>query len=170
MKKFVNLFVFFCLLILPSAGQNNNPCSQPEGKQFDFWIGNWNLTWTQNDGQIYKGENEIKYIFDGCVVREHFLSLADGFEGISHSVYVPKEQVWKQTWVSNGGGYLDFVGGWENDKMILSRKFVNKNNQEIHQRMVWYNIKENSLDWNWEKSTDGGETWKTLWHINYKRK
>lgn len=38
------------------------------------------------------------------------------------------------------------------------------------QRMIWYNIEENSLDWNWEKSNDNGMTWKTLWTIHYERR
>jgi hypothetical protein len=37
-------------------------------------------------------------------------------------------------------------------------------------RMVFYKIKPDSFDWNWEASTDGAKTWKTDWHIHYERK
>jgi hypothetical protein len=53
--------------------------------------------------------------------------------------------------------------------MILSREFE-KDGKKINQRMVWYNIQENSLKWNWERSEDKGKNWKVLWEINYKRK
>lgn len=54
--------------------------------------------------------------------------------------------------------------------MILSRKFTNADGKEVHQRMIWFNIEEDSLEWNWEKSTDGGKTWQLNWHISYTRK
>lgn len=170
MKLLGRSLVLFIFLAGINFAQAQNPCSEPERKQFDFWIGDWELTWTGQDGITYKGENSINYIFDGCVVEENFNDPNSGFEGISHSVYVPSEKVWKQTWVSNAGGYLDFIGKYEDDKMILSRKFTNADGKEIHQRMVWYNIEEDSLEWNWEKSTDGGENWQLSWHIQYKRK
>ena len=35
--------------------------------------------------------------------------------------------------------------------------------------MVFYDIGENSLTWDWESSLDGGETWKLQWRIFYIR-
>jgi hypothetical protein len=55
------------------------------------------------------------------------------------------------------------------DKMILSRSFIN-DDKEIHQRMIFYNIKNNSFDWNWERSKDAGETWELRWKVHYERK
>lgn len=52
--------------------------------------------------------------------------------------------------------------------MILSRK-INYEGKEITQRMVFYNISENTFDWNWESSTDNGENWKLNWKIKYSR-
>ncbi len=54
--------------------------------------------------------------------------------------------------------------------MILRRQFTNAAGQEIHQRMIWYNISKDAFDWNWEASTDGGKTWKVNWQIHYTRK
>jgi hypothetical protein len=36
--------------------------------------------------------------------------------------------------------------------------------------MVWHNIGKDSLDWNWERSDDGGRTWKALWKTHYARR
>jgi hypothetical protein len=36
--------------------------------------------------------------------------------------------------------------------------------------MVWFDIHPDQFQWNWERSDDGGTTWRTLWHIDYKRK
>ena len=86
------------------------------------------------------------------------------------SVYVPRLKKWKQTWVDNSGGYLDFTGEFETGKMILSRDFFNKDGKKISQRMVYYNINKESFDWNWERSMDDGKTWKVMWKIHYSRK
>jgi hypothetical protein len=53
--------------------------------------------------------------------------------------------------------------------MTLSRDAIVRGEQ-CRQRMVWYNIEESQFDWNWERSDDGGQTWRVLWQIHYTRK
>jgi len=146
--------------------KHEKPCSSPEARQFDFWIGEWDLSW----GEDGKGTNVIKAIYDGCVILENFDGTPSiALKGMSVSTYSPISGEWKQTWVDNNGSYLDFTGGIEDEKMILSRKF-SRNGKDIHQRMVWYNITKEELDWNWERSDDGGSSWKIMWKIHYKRR
>ncbi len=138
---------------------------QPEN-QFDFWLGLWNCTWGENG----KGSNLVKRILDGKVIQENF----DGgtsmnLQGISHSVWDPERKLWCQTWVDNNGSYLDFTGFLYDGKMILSRDAIVRG-EACKQHMVWYNITESEFDWNWERSDDGGKTWKVNWQIKYRRK
>ena len=140
-----------------------------ENEQFDFWIGEWELTWAENG----RGRNVITKILDGKVVQEQFTSLpVDGspdLVGMSVSVYNAQTEQWQQTWVDNQGSYLDFVGGMVGDKMILSRNAV-VNGEPVRQRMVWADIKPDSLNWSWERSNDNGKTWQVVWAIEYRRK
>jgi len=131
--------------------------------QFDFWLGEWDCTW-DDDG---KAMNHVLRIMNDKVIQENFNGA--GLIGMSVSVYDPERKVWCQTWVDNNGSYLDFTGGFENDKMILSRDAIVKG-ETCKQRMVWYNIQPDEFDWNWERSDDGGSTWRVLWQIKYKRK
>jgi hypothetical protein len=136
---------------------------KPEN-QFDFWLGEWDCMW----GEDGKGVNHVHYIMEGRVIQENFS--APDLKGISLSVYDPERNLWCQTWVDNSGSYLDFTGTFEAGKMILSRDAIVKGDA-CKQRMVWYNIEEaNQFDWNWERSDDGGQTWRVLWKINYLRK
>ena len=141
-------------------------CAAPEFRQFDFWVGEWDLTW----GDSGRGENIVTIELDSCVIVENFTTLGVPlFVGRSVSTYsVPKAR-WHQTWVDNSGGYLDFAGGVVGDSMIMSRTAV-RGDSVFHQRMVWYNITPNSLDWNWERSMDDGSSWETLWNIHYVRR
>lgn len=133
--------------------------------QFDFWIGDWNLTW----GDDQHGANHIRSIFNGKVIQENFEDDGEApLIGMSVSVYSPIDHKWRQTWVDNQGSYLDFVGSWRDGKMILQRSAV-VDNVPVIQRMVWHNIEPDRLDWNWERSSDDGQTWKTVWQIHYVR-
>lgn len=165
------LSVVFSVGIKAQSDNQQKPCSQPEASQFDFWLGEWDVSWEDQNGNTQHGTNIIGKVLDGCVVEENFNGNPGmAFLGKSHSVYNRFTKKWHQTWVDNSGGYLDFIGGMEGDKMILSRSYTNPQGQEIHQRMVWYDIGEDQLEWNWERSTDGGENWTLLWNIHYERK
>lgn len=164
------------LLISASFAQQTsnapNPCSVPQQKQLEFWVGEWDLTWPgQNAGEIAHGTNSIKRIMDGCVVQENF-SGGDSIplRGTSVSTFDTTSGHWKQNWVDNAGGYLDFVGDFKGGEMILQREAVRPDGTHILQRMVWKNITPKELDWSWESSRDGGKTWQVDWPIHYKRK
>ena len=166
-----SIIIFITSNITFSQANDTSPCSSPEASQFDFWIGEWNLTWKSAEGKEQTGSNTIIKSLSGCVIEEHF----DGnpsmqFIGKSFSVYNPQKNTWQQTWVDNSGGYMVFEGGMDSNRMILSREIQGKDGKPIIQRMVFYNIKKNSLDWDWEASRDAGKTWKLNWRLHYKRR
>jgi hypothetical protein len=151
------------------------PCSRPEAGQFDFWIGEWELSWPGEqmgltEGQQGSGTNNIRKILGGCVIEENFSVTDKSFMGKSWSVYNPQKQEWQQTWVDNQGGYLLFSGTFMEGKMELRTKPFERNGKTYISRMVFENISENSLDWNWQRSEDDGKTWVDLWNIHYERK
>lgn len=142
------------------------PCSSAEAAQFDFWIGEWDLTWADSG----RGHNSITKPLGNCVIQEQFRDLApNSLVGHSVSVYDPQAKLWRQTWVDNTGAYMTFTGGWENDRMILSRSVTRKDGSEILQRMVFRDITRESFVWDWQSSTDSGKTWAMQWQINYSR-
>ncbi|MFA0962694.1 DUF1579 family protein [Roseivirga sp. BDSF3-8] len=145
----------------------------PPETLYDFWIGEWDLTWTDRDGEQRHGENTVRKIMGGKVIEENFHALdggLEGFEGKSWSVYDTQTGLWKQTWVDNHGSYLDFEGRTEGDKRIFYRVSTDTAGNERHARMVFYHIREDSLDWDWQVSGDRGGTWETVWQIAYRRK
>jgi len=155
-----------------SAQPPAKPCAEPQQKQFDFWIGEWDLTWPGNKpGETGHGGNSINRVMGGCVVEEQFTGgTSMALRGMSVSTFVAPVGKWKQTWVDNDGSYLDFVGEFKDGQMILSREATRPDGSKILQRMVWKNISQNEFDWSWEASKDGGKTWQVNWPIHYKRK
>lgn len=151
------------------------PCTAPEFKQFDFWVGEWDLEGKSpvpnkpNEFTTGRHKNTIVKTLDGCVIQENFDDLA-GFRGMSVSMYDAKAGKWKQTWVDNAGAYLDLVGEFKDGKMVLMRKAVNARGIPVVQRMTFSNIKPDSFDWDWDASRDDGKTWVSNWKIHYTRK
>lgn len=144
-------------------------CDSPESKQFDFWVGEWDLSYKGQDGKPAKSANRITKILDGCVLLEQFTGKPGiGLDGHSVSTYDRTAGKWKQTWVDNTASYLDFVGGWSDGKMVLARD-AERQGKRFRQRMVWQDITPQSFKWLWQRSDDEGATWKTLWEIDYRR-
>ncbi len=171
------VLVILLLACMVSARQSTTaaqpkPCSEPEQKQLDFWVGEWDLTWPDNSaGRTDHGTNSIRRILDGCIVQENF-SGADAMHlrGQSVSIFDVGAGKWKQTWVDNEGGYLDFVGEFTDGQMILAREATRPDGTKALQRMVFKNITRAEFDWSWEGSKDGGKSWTVIWPIHYKRR
>jgi len=164
------MFLFVPYLPAQQSSAPPNPCEAPQQQQLQFWVGDWDLTWPgSKPGELGHGTNSIKRIMDGCVIQENF-SGGDSMHlrGTSVSIFDVRSGHWKQTWVDNEGGYLDFVGDLKDGQMILQREAM-PNGKKTLQRMVWKNITPNELDWSWEISSDEGKTWQVNWPIHYKR-
>lgn len=159
------------LFVSPTLTPSPTACEAAQQRQFDFWVGEWELTWpSEKPGEIGHGTNTIKRIMDGCVVQENFSGGESmHLRGTSLSIFDTNSARWKQTWVDNEGGYLDFAGEFKDGQMILQREAI-RNGEKILQRMVWQNISLNEMDWSWEGSRDGGKTWRVQWPIHYKRR
>lgn len=140
---------------------------------FDFWVGEWELSWTDQQGNAGSGTNTIEKILDGVVIQENFEATGgsmEGYKGKSVSVYNPARQSWHQAWVDNQGSYIDLKGSADGNKRIFQTgKSSGPEGGVIINRMVFYDIEKDSFTWDWEASRDGGETWSLSWRIFYKR-
>jgi hypothetical protein len=173
------IYVVFSVLWIAGfcVGQNSStpaatPCAAAEQRQLDFWVGEWDLTWPGNNpGEMQHGTNSIRRVLENCVVEENFSGGTDmHLRGKSVSLFDTRAGKWKQTWVDNEGGYLDFVGEFKDGQMILGRETTRPDGTRVLQRMVFKNIGADQFDWSWEASKDGGKTWQVQWPIHYKRR
>lgn len=154
--------------------QPPSPCSQPGHAGFDFWLGEWDLTWPADQmgglpGQVGAGTNRVERVLEGCVVEENFTVSDGSFRGRSVSVFDPVAGLWRQTWVDSSGGYIALRGRLEEGRMVLSTDPVERDGQMVVNRMVFRDMTTDSLKWDWQGSRDGGETWVDLWNIDYRR-
>ena len=152
----------------------DDPCGSPEARQFDFWLGEWNLTWPAEqmggtEGELGTGTNRIRRLFGECAIEEEFSTSDASFQGRSLSVFDPRAGLWRQTWVDSSGGYLSFTGDFDGEQMELRTQPEERVDEIIVQRMVFSDIEADALHWSWQGSRDGGQSWNDLWNIEYQR-
>lgn len=99
-------------------------CSGPEYRQFDFWIGEWDVVWNPENRRpgapppgAKPARNVITKIQDGCVIAEHWDDQRGG-TGQSVNIYDRVSQRWHQTWVSNSGGLNQYWGELKDGRMV----------------------------------------------------
>jgi Protein of unknown function (DUF1579) len=147
------------------APEQAAPAPPPEARQFDFWIGEWDLTW-EGGGT---GTDVVRATLDDFVIVQEFDGSNPSLRGMSVSAYDARRGKWQQTWVDNQGSYLTLFGGMQDGKMVLAMERELDGKQLIY-RMVYYNIAGDHFDWDWERSEDAGHAWELLWRIHYQRK
>jgi hypothetical protein len=163
MKQLLLLSVLF-------IGFNGSSQDSTIYQAFDFWVGDWEANWIDAKGNMIIGSNVITKELDGKVIRETFTDPSTGFLGTSISVYSPADSSWHQAWADNSGGYINFKGIVDEGVRIFQTDPLQKGDDVIVRRMMFYNIQPSSFDWDWEVSKDGGKTWKLAWQIKYLRK
>jgi len=75
------------------------PCSDPPSRQFDFWIGDWDVK--TPDGK-QAGTNRVDAVLGGCAIQEHWAGVR-GMTGTSLNMYIPSKGQWHQTWIDDRG-------------------------------------------------------------------
>ena len=137
---------------------------------FDFWVGNWELTWVDAKGNTIKGENIVVKTLGNKVIEENFSDPTNNYTGKSISIFNTATNSWHQTWMDSQGSHFNFTGEIVDGNPSFKTAMVEKEGQMTQQRMVFKNLKKDSFTWVWEGTKDGGENWATLWKIAYKRK
>lgn len=139
------------------------PCNTPEYRQFDFWVGDWNVESAAAPGSV--SHNRITLINDGCTLREEY-DTPQGYAGTSLNFYDGRRKVWHQTWIDNQGGGLVLEGGLQGSDMVLQSA---ESDGQV-QRITWTPLPDGRVRQHWQSTADGGRTWTTAFDGIYSRR
>ncbi len=134
------------------------PCSLPEDRQFDFWLGEWNLTEITTRGDVFQGTNNITRDASGCVLEEDYRS---GGQGRSVSLYSRIDGRWHQTYIDSMGNRLVLIGSFDGGRMLLNAGAT---------RSFWQPVDGSTVRFVQEQSRDGGQTWTPFFDSRYTRR
>ncbi len=130
-------------------------------KQFDFWVGNWDV-YNAEGSLVGKNVINIKPFEGGLILMEHWTS-AGGGSGRSMNYYEPVSRRWKQIWVDSKG-VLETSGVWKDGSLRFRGERKTNKGQVIQHKMVFTPddhgnvrqlIHESSDGENWEEYFDG---------------
>jgi hypothetical protein len=150
---------------LVSTAAGAGACGDVEHRQFDFWLGEWNVR--TPDGKL-AGVNSIAREYDGCVLHERYTT-GRGYSGESLNTYDAGRKVWHQTWVDSSGTLLLLEGGLRGPSMVLEGPSVGTDGQLTRHRITWTPRADGSVRQHWESTDDKG-AWGTAFDGTYTRK
>jgi hypothetical protein len=143
-------------------------CLEPERRQFDFWVGEWEV---HDPSGTLVGRNSISPLFDGCALRETWRG-ESGHRGTSLNAWSPQRQAWRQTWVDASGLVLELEGGLHDGAMVLEGEAAlpGEWDRPLRHRIIWSTIDgdPDRLRQHWEASA-AGEAWVTVFDGRYRR-
>jgi hypothetical protein len=133
---------------------------------FDFWIGAWDVHWTDADGHPQSGTNSVSRV-DGTI-RGLFCAPepAGPYIGASVSRWNPDPGAWLQDYWDNRGYAAIFRGSFSAGQMVLER--ISQLGTGPATRLVRSDIRADSMTWNYERRAESG-LWESTWRIAYTR-
>jgi tetratricopeptide (TPR) repeat protein len=156
--------------LLEQAEKNAKPCAfTPENRQFDFWVGQWDVTTTE--GSVPAGASRIELILEDCVVLENWQSLNNPYAGKSYNTYNQSLKRWEQYWVDNAGGNIFFYGGLKDGVMdYYTDEIPQPDNTKLKRHLQFIPLGPGKVRQFSQGSTDGGKTWAVEYDFTYARK
>ena len=157
------------MLAATASGQQaaRNSCNDPNHRQFDFWVGDWEVT--DSAGATVYGSNRITREEDGCLIHEHWVGSRGG-TGQSLNFLNPATQRWEQVWVGSDGLVLQVTGKLEGTSMVLVGEGLGQGGNQLKQRASWTPQADGRVRQYWQQSADGGATWTVAFDGWYRRK
>ena len=171
MKKTLLLIILFCISY-PLLAQRL-PCSSPQFRQFDFWIGEWDVF--GKTGQK-AGDSKISLILDSCIILEEWTSanMQQGlrYAGKSFNTWNAATKEWQQTWVDNRGNTTAFTHGKYEEKKIIfnTDPFPFSKDTIAVRRLTFFDLGKDTVRQLGEITKDKGATWVTEYDLEYRRR
>ncbi len=156
----------FALAVLANAAPTQTTsqsaaCDRPEHRQFDFWVGSWDVYPTGQEKLV--AHSLIEKLYAGCTIRENWMPLGKGGGG-SLNMYDPAKRKWHQTWQDSQNGRVEFDGGVVAGKMVL----ISAGSQSFT-RMTYSQNADGSVRQLGEQSVDAGKTWQPSFDFTYRK-
>jgi len=154
--------------VIEKADTVARPCAhQAEYRQFDFWIGEWDVVTTQ--GHNPAGTSSIQLIIDQCVLLENWTGGAGGI-GKSFNQYDSTSKRRIQDWVDNQSNGIHFEGHLDNGVMSFFADSRKPDGTPIQRHLQFFRLDADHIRQFSQQSADGGRTWTPEYDFTYNRK
>jgi tetratricopeptide (TPR) repeat protein len=147
------------------------PCSrEPRNRDFDFWIGDWNVYRTGT--QLLSGYSHVEAIAGGCAVLENYTS-TQAYSGKSFNYYDTVSGKWMQDWIGSGGPadrqHFD-QGEFKDGMMHFIYNTTGPNGEKTRGNFIFYFISRDSVRQYQDVIDDQGKIKSVNYDLTYLRK
>lgn len=177
--------VLFCaalaLVSIPTlvAAQAPSACPAPEARQFDFWIGEWNVVnrGLTAEGWVETGRATTKVfpVLDGCAIVELWRGTAWNRKTLGFSVrnFNPETGKWFLLLNWPDAGVPDFgslEGVFNHGRGEFFLDATDAQGKPEKKRYTFSDATPDSLRWDAARSGDDGKSWTTYWIMEFTRR
>ena len=154
----------------PSAPPPPADCQAPEYRQFDFWLGDWDVVpATPPAKPSPPARNTITLAHGGCVLVENWST--GMMTGQSFNLYDRSRGEWHQTWVDSRGGLHEYRGSRQGANMVFfgSMPVPSSPQLRMHVRLTFFDQGNGRVRQLSERLNADG-TWSVNYDLLYTRR
>jgi hypothetical protein len=150
-----------------SPGEGPGACvADSAHRQMDFWLGDWVIRF---DGVAEPSTATVALSLNKCLLVESWAGPSD-HNGETIFAYSAKDQLWHGMFVDNEGRVHNFEGNVTDGKGEFLGSNVGPQGEKALNRIRIAPLPGGGVEHSWEKSTDNGATWTTIFRGHYSRK
>lgn len=164
-----------------TAQEEGSVCRTPEHRQFDFWIGDWDVVNRQRrpDGTVWgvtgRATDRVYAVAGGCGIVEHWRGdTAPGYVvGYSLRAWNPERRTWDLVllWPQpEQPRFFTLEGEFRHGRGEFFRSATDPQGNDVAIRFTFADVTSDSFRWNDGISRDGGMTWSTSWIMEFSRR
>jgi hypothetical protein len=172
--KFRSVFLFvvvagwFSLAVTSVLAADSGSCSaNSESRRLDFWLGSWTVS---NPGSSGSASSKVSRSLDQCLFVESWDD-GKGHVGENMFAYSPDDKAWYGMFADNQGHVHVFVDGKVASGFAEFRgPSRGANGEAVLNRVRIVRVAPDKVEQTWEKSTDNGTSWTTVYRGEYSRR
>lgn len=170
MNKKITFLVCLIVLMLVAnslAATNATCAANSENRQLDFWLGQWKVGAPGSSGNAH---STVTLSLDKCLVVENWDG-GRGHYGQNTFAYSADDNKWYGMFTDNEGRVHIFTAGKvASGTAEFEGPSRGSNGEAILNRVKVVRVSSDRVEQTWEKSTDNGTTWNTVFRGEYARK
>jgi hypothetical protein len=169
-----------------AAAEASEPCGDPAQRQFDFWVGDWDVRqeFPQPDGTVIRlpARSTVTREVQGCALLERWrgrvqyfwegMTAPDSLYAISVRAWDEVDGVWRIHWLDtraprrwvDGGS----TGGFENGVGV----FLSPPNEQgfSNNRIRFFDIGQDTVEWELATRASADASWFVIWRMHFERR
>jgi hypothetical protein len=140
--------------------------SNSDSRQFDFWLGDWTVTYPGTPGASL---SKVYLELDKCLLVESWAG-GKSHTGKNMFAYSSDDKSWHGMFADNEGRVHIFEGKVTPGSAEFTGPSVGVDGKAVLNRIRIVRINADKVEQTWEKSSDNGATWNVEFRGDYSRK